>query len=43
VYVDKQALVKGKILGEVSEAPLPPPAVPPKPATPPSPPSPPSG
>ncbi len=34
VYVDKQALVKGKVVGEVSVAPLPPPAAPAKPAAP---------
>ncbi len=34
VYVDKQSLVKGKVIGEVSPAPLPPPAAPPKPAAP---------
>jgi hypothetical protein len=43
VYVDKQSLVKGKIVGDVSDSPLPPLAAPPKPAAPPPPPSPPPG
>jgi|SRR6266511_2718857 len=47
VYIDKHSLVKGRIVGEVTDAPLPPPAPVPKPATPaagtPSPPAPPSG
>ena len=34
IYVDKQSLVKGKVVGEVSTAPLPPPAAPAKPAPP---------
>src|SRR2546426_489111 len=42
VYVDKQSLVKGRVIGEVSDAPLPPPAAAPKPATPSAPPAPPS-
>ena len=32
VYVDKQALVKGKVIGGVTDAPLPPPAKTPAPA-----------
>jgi len=41
VYIDKQALVKGKVIGEVSDAPIPPPAPPAKPSTP-APPAPPT-
>lgn len=33
VYIDKQSLVKGKVVGAVSDAPLPPPTAPAKPAT----------
>jgi hypothetical protein len=41
VYIDKQALVKGKVIGEVRDAPIPPPAPPAKPSTP-APPAPPT-
>ena len=43
VYIDKHSLVKGKVIGEVSDAPLPPPAPAAKPATPAPPSPPPSG
>ncbi len=42
VYIDKQSLIKGKVIGEISPAPLPPPTPAPKPATPSAPAAPPS-
>src|SRR5436190_9990488 len=42
VYIDKQSLVKGKVIGEVSTAPLPPPPAAPAKSTTPAPPAPPS-
>ena len=44
VYIDKNSLVKGKVIGELSNGPLPPPSPPAKPAAPSAPPAaPPSG